>query len=52
MLIHTQCSRDDVGSKMRKKIEDIPAVHIGNPKTQEFQVCMYTVCFLLCGTTV
>lgn len=32
------CSRDDIGAKMRKKIENIPAVHIGNPKTLEFQV--------------
>ena len=32
------CSRDDVATKMRKKIEDIPAVHISNPKTLEFQV--------------
>jgi len=35
------CSRDDVGSRMRKDIEtdlaDV-AVHIANPKTMEFQV--------------
>ena len=27
-----------MATKMRKKIEDIPAVHISNPKTLEFQV--------------
>jgi len=38
VLTFALCSRDDVGSKMGKKIEDIPAVHIGNPKTLEFQI--------------
>lgn len=37
-LTFTLCSRDDVGTKMNKKIEEIPAVHIGNPKTAEFQI--------------
>lgn len=37
-LTFTLCARDDVGEKMNKKIEDIPAVHISNPKTLEFQV--------------
>lgn len=37
-LTFTLLSRDDVGVKMNKKIEDIPAVHIGNPKTAEFQI--------------
>nr|ALS04329.1 phenylalanyl-tRNA synthetase beta chain [Acartia pacifica] len=37
-LTFSLCSRGDVGTKMRKKIENIPAVHIGNPKTLEFQV--------------
>lgn len=37
-LTFALCSRDDVGAKMRKKIEDIPAVHISNPKTHEFQI--------------
>ena len=32
------CSRDDVATKMRKDIKNIPAVHISNPKTLEFQV--------------
>ena len=37
-LTFSLCSRDDVADKMRKKIEQIPAVHIANPKTLEFQV--------------
>merc|ERR1719309_1560686 len=37
-LTFSLCSRDDVGAKMRKTIESIPAVHISNPKTLEFQV--------------
>ena len=37
-LTFSLCSRDDVADKMRKKIEHIPAVHIANPKTLEFQV--------------
>lgn len=36
--IFFQCSRDDVGTRLRKDIKDIPAVHISNPKTLEFQV--------------
>jgi len=37
-LTFSLCSHDDVGAKMRKTIESIPAVHISNPKTLEFQV--------------
>lgn len=37
-LTFTLCSRDDVAKKMNKKIEDVPAVHISNPKTAEFQI--------------
>ena len=37
-LTFSLCSRDDVATKMRKDIKDIPAVHIANPKTLEFQV--------------
>ena len=33
-----QCSIDDVASHLKKQIADIGAVHISNPKTQEFQV--------------
>lgn len=38
-----QCSRDDIGEKLRHKIEDIPAVHIANPKSMEFQVVRTTL---------
>jgi len=37
-LTFSLCSRDDVATKMRKTIDTIPAVHIANPKTLEFQV--------------
>ena len=37
-LTFSLCSRDDVATKMRKDITAIPAVHIANPKTLEFQV--------------
>ena len=37
-LTFSLCSRDDLAAKMRRKIEDVPAVHIANPKTLEFQV--------------
>ena len=37
-LTFSLCSREDVAEKLRKNIKDIPAVHIANPKTQEFQV--------------
>ena len=38
-----QCSRDDIGDKMRKSIKDCNAVHIANPKTMEFQVTEFSV---------
>jgi len=37
-LTFSLCSREDVSSKLKKEIKDIPAVHIANPKTLEFQV--------------
>lgn len=37
-LTFTLCSREDVATKLGAKIEDVPAVHISNPKTLEFQV--------------
>lgn len=37
-LTFSLCSRDDVGSKLGRSIDDVAAVHIGNPKTIEFQV--------------
>lgn len=42
-LTFTLCSRDDISSKLNQKIEDIPAVHIANPKTLEFQVVRTTL---------
>ncbi|XP_011173348.1 phenylalanine--tRNA ligase beta subunit isoform X1 [Solenopsis invicta] len=37
-LTFSLCSREDVADKLGYKIEDVPAVHISNPKTLEFQV--------------
>nr|XP_019563908.2 phenylalanine--tRNA ligase beta subunit-like [Aedes albopictus] len=42
-LTFTLCSRDDIASKMNQKIEEVPAVHIANPKTLEFQVVRTTL---------
>ncbi|TRY73786.1 hypothetical protein TCAL_01940 [Tigriopus californicus] len=42
-LTFSLCSRDDVSTKLRKDIKDIPAVHISNPKTLEFQVVRTTL---------
>lgn len=42
-LTFSLCSRDDVSEKLGFKIEDIPAVHISNPKTLEFQVARTTL---------
>ncbi|KAG5676763.1 hypothetical protein PVAND_006572 [Polypedilum vanderplanki] len=42
-LTFTLCSRDDVAKKMNKNIDEIPAVHISNPKTAEFQIARTTL---------
>jgi len=42
-LTFALCSRDDVSIKLNKVIEDVTAVHIGNPKTLEFQVARTTL---------
>nr|XP_036673397.1 phenylalanine--tRNA ligase beta subunit [Drosophila suzukii] len=42
-LTFTLCSRDDIGRKLNKNIEALPAVHVGNPKTLEFQVVRTTL---------
>ncbi|XP_058058544.1 phenylalanine--tRNA ligase beta subunit [Anopheles bellator] len=42
-LTFTLCSRDDIAAKMNAKIEQLPAVHIANPKTLEFQVVRTTL---------
>lgn len=36
----SQCSREDIGEKLRKPKGLEAAVHISNPKTLEFQVCL------------
>ncbi|KRT80914.1 hypothetical protein AMK59_6295 [Oryctes borbonicus] len=38
-LTFSLCSRDDISTKLGISIEEVPAVHISNPKTLEFQVC-------------
>ncbi len=42
-----QCSRDDIATRLRKDIKDIPVVHISNPKALEFQVCVH-ICAYIC----
>lgn len=42
-LTFTLCSRDDVARKLNKCIDNMPAVHIANPKTLEFQVVRTTL---------
>lgn len=42
-LTFALCSREDVADKLGRAIEDIPAVHIANPKTLEFQVARTTL---------
>ncbi|KAL6268768.1 hypothetical protein P5V15_001893 [Pogonomyrmex californicus] len=37
-LTFSLCSREDIADKLGYKIDDVPAVHISNPKTLEFQV--------------
>ncbi|KAL1123038.1 hypothetical protein AAG570_002126 [Ranatra chinensis] len=43
IISFTLCSREDISTKLNKVIEDIPAVHISNPKTAEFQVARTTL---------
>ncbi|XP_071945670.1 phenylalanine--tRNA ligase beta subunit-like [Antedon mediterranea] len=42
-LTFALCSRDDISVKLRKDLKDTKAVHIGNPKTLEFQVARTTL---------
>ncbi len=42
-LTFSLCSRDDVSTKIRKELDSVPAVHISNPKTLEFQVVRTTL---------
>ncbi|CAG9773084.1 unnamed protein product [Ceutorhynchus assimilis] len=44
VLTFVLCSRDDISTKLGiESIEKVPAVHISNPKTLEFQVCRTTL---------
>merc|ERR1719320_630630 len=38
VLTFALCSRADVAERLNKDIKDVPAVHIANPKTAEFQI--------------
>ena len=42
-LTFSLCSRDDVSTKLRKPLNDGEVVHIGNPKTLDFQVARTTL---------
>ncbi|XP_076655752.1 phenylalanine--tRNA ligase beta subunit [Halictus rubicundus] len=42
-LTFSLCSREDISDKLGHKLESIPAVHISNPKTLEFQVARTTL---------
>ncbi|CAG9836258.1 unnamed protein product [Diabrotica balteata] len=43
-LTFTLCSREDISTKLGiASIDSVPAVHISNPKTLEFQVCRTTL---------
>ncbi|CAH0553396.1 unnamed protein product [Brassicogethes aeneus] len=43
-LTFTLCSREDISTKLGiENIDNVPAVHISNPKTLEFQVCRTTL---------
>ena len=42
-LTFSLCSRDDVSTKIRKSLDSVAAVHISNPKAQEFQVVRTTL---------
>ncbi|ERL90480.1 hypothetical protein D910_07829 [Dendroctonus ponderosae] len=43
-LTFALCSRDDISTKLGiDSIDKVPAVHISNPKTLEFQVCRTTL---------
>ncbi|TPP56449.1 Phenylalanyl-tRNA synthetase beta chain [Fasciola gigantica] len=42
-LSFSLCSRDDISTKLRQDINTIPAVHISNPKTCDFQVVRTTL---------
>ena len=37
-LTFALCSRDDIATRLKRDIANVPAVHVANPKTLEFQV--------------
>ena len=42
-LTFSLCSREDLSDKLRKPLSSVPAVHVANPKTLEFQVARTTL---------
>jgi len=42
-LTFSLCSKEDLSEKLRKPLSSIPAVHVSNPKTIEFQVVRTTL---------
>nr|SVE75035.1 EOG090X03QT [Daphnia dolichocephala] len=42
-LTFSLCSKEDISDKLRKPLNSIPAVHVANPKTLEFQVARSTL---------
>nr|CAG4650854.1 EOG090X03QT [Simocephalus serrulatus]SVE94150.1 EOG090X03QT [Simocephalus serrulatus] len=42
-LTFSLCSKEDISEKLRKPLTSIPAVHVSNPKTLEFQVARSTL---------
>ncbi|XP_031845222.1 phenylalanine--tRNA ligase beta subunit [Nomia melanderi] len=42
-LTFSLCSREDIADKLGHKLSNIPAIHISNPKTLEFQVARTTL---------
>nr|SVE87290.1 EOG090X03QT [Daphnia similis]SVE87916.1 EOG090X03QT [Daphnia similis] len=42
-LTFSLCSKEDISDKLRKPLSSIPAVHVSNPKTLEFQVARSTL---------
>lgn len=42
-LTFSLCSAEDISSKLRTPLDSIPAVHVSNPKTLEFEVARSTL---------
>ncbi|CAL8072344.1 unnamed protein product [Calicophoron daubneyi] len=43
VLSFSLCSREDISTKLRQDLRSLPAVHISNPKSAEFQVVRTTL---------